>query len=120
MKAVGSEKIANPNDKLKRIVELSGSVKLNENYKNRGLITNVLHEAKASNGDVYGIVQEGKHVYIKIKNGDSFDYVHGKTNINEHSYRSYADALKNLNLMFRDINSNSGHSKNINVFKKKI
>jgi len=79
----------------------------------------VLHEAVASDGKEYAIVQEEKHVYIKTKNGESYDYLTGVENIHEHSYRSYAEALKHLNMMFKQINENVGYKENIDVLKKK-
>ena len=82
-------------------------------------MSNVLHEAVAVDGTEYAIVQESKYVYIKVKNGDSYDYITGVQNIHEHSYKSYADALKNLNLMFKSINEEYGHKENIDVLKKK-
>ena len=112
MKPVGSEKIQNPDEKLARILEIAGVKKdaINESKPLYGRLGNVLHEAVAADGTEYGIVQEEKHVYIKVKN----EQVH------EHSYKSYADALKHLNLMFKQINENVGQSENIDILKKKV
>lgn len=122
MKPIGSEKIQNPDDKLSRILEIAGIKKetINESKPLYGRLSNVLHEAIAADGTEYGIVQEEKHVYIKVKNGQNYQYISGVQNIHEHSYKSYADALKHLNLMFKQINENVGQSENIDILKKKV
>ena len=122
MRPIGSEKIQDPDKKLERILEIAGIKKetVNESKTLIGKIGNVLHEAIAANGNEYAIVQEEKHVYIKTKNGENYDYISGVQNIHEHSYRSYADALKHLNLMFKEINEQVGYEENIDVLKKKV
>ena len=106
MRPIGSEKIQDVDQKLARILEIAGVSKesINENKPLIGHLGNVLHEAVAADGTEYGIVQEEKHVYIKTKNENGeYDYLTGVQNIHEHSYKSYADALKHLNMMFREI-----------------
>jgi hypothetical protein len=123
MKPIGSEKIENVDDKLARILEIAGIKKelVTESAPALGHLSNVLHEAVASNGTEYGIVQEEKHVYIKAKNENGeYDYLTGVQNIHEHSYKSYADALKHLNMMFREINESVDFKENIDVLKKKV
>jgi hypothetical protein len=122
MRPVGSEKIQNADEKLARILEIAGVKKesINESKSLYGKQSNVLHEAVAANGTEYGIVQEEKHVYIKVKNNQGYDYISGVENIHEHSYKSYADALKHLNLMFKQINENVGQIENIDILKKKV
>jgi hypothetical protein len=122
MKPVGSEKIQNVDEKLARILEIAGVKKetINESKPMFGRLSNVLHEAVAADGTEYGIVQEEKHVYIKVKNERGYNYISGVENIHEHSYKSYADALKHLNLMFKQINENVGQNENIDVLKKKV
>jgi hypothetical protein len=122
MKPIGSEKIENVDEKLARILEIAGIKKemINESKPTLGHSSNVLHEAVAANGTEYGIVQEEKHVYIKAKNADGeYDYLSGVQNIHEHSYKSYADALKHLNMMFKQINESVDFKENIDVLKKK-
>ena len=65
-------------------------------------------------------LQEEKHIYIKTKNGENYVYLSGVQNIHEHSYKSYADALKHLNFMFKQINENVGQVDNIDMLKKKV
>jgi hypothetical protein len=121
MKPVGSEKIQDVDQKLARILEIAGVSKetTNENKQLRGHLSNVLHEAVAADGTEYGIVQEEKHVYIKVKAENGYEYLSGIQNIQEHSYRSYADALKHLNMMFKQINESVDYKENIDVLKKK-
>jgi hypothetical protein len=122
MRPIGSEKIENSDEKLNRILEIAGIKKesINESKPLIGKLSNILHEAVAANGDEYAIVQEQNHVYIKTKKGDEYDYITGVQNIHEHSYKSYSDAMKHLNLMFKQINENVGQDENIDIFKKKI
>ena len=122
MRPVGSEKIQDPDKKLDRILEIAGIKKetILESKPLLGKISNVLHEAMAANGTEYAIVQEERHVYIKTKNGEDYDYITGIQNIKEHSYKSYADALKHLNLMFKQINEQVDYTENIDVLKKKV
>lgn len=112
LRPVGSEAIKDPDKKLARILEMAGikkntaTTKINESsIKARKHDETILHTATASNGVVYGIVQEGKHVYIKEAKNGYFEYIDGIQNLREHSHRSYADALKHLNFMFKDINA---------------
>ena len=122
MKNIGSEKIQNVDEKLKRILEISGIVKgaSYERKETYGKQSNILHESKASDGKEYAIVQESKYVYIKVKKNNNYDYLTGAKNIHEHSYKSYADALKHLNMMFKEINERVDYKDNIDVLKKKL
>jgi hypothetical protein len=65
------------------------------------------------NCDLYKIDNWGK-------NGENYVYLSGVQNIHEHSYKSYADALKHLNFMFKQINENVGQVDNIDMLKKKV
>lgn len=121
MRPIGSEKISNPDDKLARIMEIAGIKKGNveETTPQFGKQSSVLHEAVAANGTEFAIVQEAKHVYIKKLVNNEYRYMSGVENIHEHSYSSYAEALKHLNLMFKDINESVGQKENIDILKKK-
>jgi hypothetical protein len=121
MRPIGSEKIENSDEKLNRILEIAGIKKesINESKPLIGKLSNILHEAVAANGEEYAIVQEQNHVYLKTKKGDGYDYITGVQNIHEHSYKSYSDAMKHLNLIFKQINENVGQDENIDIFKKK-
>ncbi len=122
MKAIGSEKIQDIDEKLQRIIEMAGIQKnsIINNEKPFGTTSSILHEAVASNGIEYAIIQEEKYIYLKTKENGRYEYMGGVQNIHEHSYSSYANALKHLNLMFKEINEMSGQKENIDIFKKKI
>ena len=122
MRPIGSEKIQDTDKKLERILEIAGIKKevINESAQTIGKLSNLLHEAVAADGTEYAIVQEEKHSYIKSKNGENYVYLSGVQNIHEHSYKSYADALKHLNFMFKQINENVGQVDNIDMLKKKV
>ena len=122
MTPVGSEKIQDADKKLARIMEIAGIQKdaIKENNVVYGKQSDVLHEAVAADGTEYAIVQEQKHIYIKSKKNDRYDYMTGVQNIHEHSYKTFSDALKHLNMMFKQINENVGHKENIDIIKKKV
>lgn len=120
MKPIGSEKIQNPDEKLKRILEIAGIKHDNVIKENTNPLSNILHEVVAANGEEYAIVQEEKHIYIKKKINEEYEYISGVENIKEFSYKTYSDALKNLNIIFKSINENTGHDDNIDMFKKKV
>jgi hypothetical protein len=117
MKSKNNISDKNWDNNLNKILKNAG---LNVNHQKQadikyGRLGNVLHEIVAPNKKEYAIVQEGKHIYLKVKDGGVYDYIGGVENIREHSYKSYADALKHLNLMFKEINEQMGLKKNINV-----
>ena len=122
MRAVGSEKIQDPDKKLSRILEIAGISKgaIVESTNQYGKQSDVLHEAVASNGNEFAIVQEQKHVYIKVKKNEKYEYMTGVQNIHEHSYKTFSDALKHLNIMFKEINESVGQKENIDILKKKV
>lgn len=121
MRPIGSEKISNVDDKLKRILEIAGISKKHDftEIPVRGSLSNVLHEAVSADGREYGIIQEEKHVYIKEKIDGNYEYMSGVQNIHEYSYRSYAEALKHLNLIFKQINEDAGQIFGVDISKKK-
>lgn len=121
MKSIGSEKIQNPDEKLERIKQIAGITnRVNEEkITHVGRPSDILHESVAANGKEYAIVQEQKYIYIKEKINDNYEYLSGIQNIKEHSYSSYSEALKHLNLMFKEINEMTGHVENVDILKKK-
>lgn len=88
-------------DRLKRLHVLSGIKPVNEN--NQGTLSTVFDTQKI--GDVtYGIVRESGFYFIKstaseIINESTLNYLGGEVNKREYKYKTYADALKNLNLI---------------------
>lgn len=123
MRPIGSEKISNPDQKLARIMEIAGIVKgapSDDVIPFVGKQASVLHEAVAADGTEFAIVQEAKHVYIKKLVNGNYEYMTGVQNIREHSYPYYSEALKQLNLMFKEINEAVGQKDNIDILKKKV
>lgn len=88
-------------ERLQRVKELGGITSINENKK--GTLSTVEYIKKV--GDVtFGVIKESGSYYIKSTNSDiinesTFDYIGGLPNKNEYKYNSYADALKNLNMI---------------------
>jgi hypothetical protein len=120
-RTVGSEKIENVNDKLARIKEMAGITNSNINEDIEVGAKDVLQEVESPDGRIFGIVQSGKHVYIKEKREDGkFYFSEGIENYRHYSYKSYADALKNLNLILKEVKSNKNITEEIDLIKKKV
>jgi hypothetical protein len=117
MRAIGSEKINNIDDRLARIKQIAG---ITENTNKVDQNATIIHEAVAVNGEQYAIIQENKYVYIKKKINESYEYMTGINNIKEFSYKTTADALKHLNLMFKEINELNEHKQQVDILKKKV
>lgn len=123
MRPIGSEKISNLDEKLNRIKHIAGISAVNESTKKtqqNGSKSTILHESVASNGDEYAIVQEEKYIYIKRKINEDYDYMTGVENLREFSFKTYTDALKYLNLMYKNINQLNGIKEGMNILKKKV
>ena len=123
MKPIGSEKIANLDDKLSRIRQIAGitSNSNSESTINENVNPNatVLFESTASNGDEYAIVQEEKYIYLKKKINEKYEYISGVENLREFSFKTYTDALKHLNLIHKEINESTGTVEGTDFLKKK-
>ena len=91
---LGSEKLQG-DAKLKRILELTyfGEKSINESTKTYEFITE-------GNNGVYGIVKEKDGYYVKkgLTEG-TLDYIGGMFMKNKNKFRSYAEALKRLDLL---------------------
>lgn len=123
MRPIGSEKITDAEEKLKRILEIAGitqSSRINPQQRTNGRPASILHEAVGADGEQYAIVQEERHVYIKKKVNESYEYMTGVSNIKEFSYKTYADALKQLNLYFKEINARNNVREGSEILKKKV
>src|SRR5438270_472371 len=116
----GSERIQDNGEKLKRILEIAGVKKapVTEGTKNTAQST-VLHTVEGADGVTYALVQEGSTVYVKQEVDSKYDYIGGLANITEHAHRSYANALKHLNLHLKEINSLVGNKQGTEILKKK-
>lgn len=126
-KGYGSTKLNNADDIHNRMKELMyKGVKLNEE-KNPGNTLNktVLKEMTAPNGIIYALVQENTDVYIKKKTKNGYEYINGIGNSRDYAYPNYSTALKNFNLLLKEINEQTGYQNDINVItesneKKKV
>ena len=126
MRPIGSEKIQDIDKRLARMREIAG-IKESVTSKSEGndstkedTASTIMHEATASNGSEYAIIKEENFVYIKKKVNENYEYMSGIQNLREFSYNTTADALKHLNLMFKEINEMNGHKENVDILKKKV
>jgi hypothetical protein len=108
-------------DKLNRITDLMGRMStLNESksFSELELIK------KGPNGVVYGIIRENHDYFIKTSNKSSgqflaedFNYVGGLHNKYDERYKSYAEAIKHLNMKFDMLNESYNIDSNTNIFE---
>jgi len=102
LKPIGSEKLTGQ-DKINRIMEIARYGDAEKNTTNHVATTSFLKEGK--DGNVYAIIQEKDGYHIKSGlNESNLDYIDGIRNKKKNRFRSYSDALKRLNLMFKPIN----------------
>ena len=108
-------------DKLNRMLDLMGKMNtLNESksYSELELIK------KGPNGVVYGIIRENHDYFIKTSNktsgrflAEDFSYIGGLQNKYDERYKSYAEAIKHLNMKFDMLNESYGIENNTNIFE---
>jgi len=108
-------------DKLNRMLDLM--VKMNtlnesKSYSELELIK------KGPNGVVYGIIRENHDYFIKTSNkalgqflAEDFSYIGGLQNKYDERYKSYAEAIKHLNMKFDMLNESYGIENNTNIFE---
>lgn len=79
---------------------------------------------KGPNGIVYGIIRENRDYFIKTTNktsgqflSEDFNYVGGLQNKYDERYKSYAEAIKHLNMKFDMLNESYGIDSNTNIFE---
>ena len=108
-------------DKMNRIKDLMG--KLDPINESKSLSELELVK-KGPNGIVYGIIRENRDYFIKTSDktsgnfmSEDFNYVGGLKNKGSEKYKSYADALKHLNLKFDMLNESFGIEGNTNLFE---
>ena len=94
-------------DRLKRVQELAG---IKPNYESKkGTLSTVKYTTIGADGKTYGIVQEGGIFFIKntteqVINESTLNYINGLVNKTDYKYKSYPEALRNLNFMMIDLN----------------
>ena len=116
LKSIGSEKLKG-NAKIRRIMEIAryGEVPQNKKYHN----TTLSFSKKAPDGVIYGIIQEKDGYYIKSGlNEDTLEYVSGLANKRKNRFKSYAKALKRINLMLKPINEAYNNGKGTSLFEQ--
>lgn len=108
-------------DKLNRMLDLMSKMNtLNESKS----FSELEFIKKGPNGVVYGIVRENHDYFIKTSRKSSgkflaedFEYVGGLKNKYDERYRSYAEALKHLNMKFDMLNESYGIEEYTNLFE---
>ena len=100
---------------LSRIHELMGSVGGSSATKN----PRIIKESSAANGKKYAVVKENAQYLIKESINGSFQYINGLKNKTDFTYRSYSEALKQLNFMHGSLNEAYDFREGINLFEDK-
>lgn len=108
-------------DKLNRIKDLMGRMTTLNESKSHSELELI---KKGPNGIVYGIVRENHDYFIKTSEKNSgelfaedFNYIGGLQNKFDERYKSYSEALKQLNLKFDMLNESYGIEENTNLFE---
>ena len=108
-------------DKLNRIKDLMGQMNILTESKTLSELELI---KKGPNGVVYGIIRENHDYFIKTSDktsgkflAEDFNYVGGLQNKYEERYKSYADAIKHLNMKFDMLNESFGIMENNNIFE---
>jgi hypothetical protein len=114
LRPIGSEKLQGM-DKINRIMEIA---RYNENRpKPINEDKSTEYSKTLSDGKTYRIDKEKNGYVLKrtiSESTDSFDYLEPMKN--RKYYSSYSQALKRLNLVTKEVNSNEGYSRNMSLF----
>ena len=105
IKPIGSERLEGT-DKLRRIMEIAKYNVVPKQEINDLSTTN--YTIRLADGNLYGIVKE-KSGYIIKKGLNESDLDYSEPMRNRKHYRSYADAMKKLNLVVSEVNRNEGN-----------
>ena len=105
IKPIGSEKLEGM-DKLRRIMEIAKYNVVPKQEINDLSTTN--YTIRLADGNLYGIVKE-KSGYIIKKGLNESNLDYSEPMRSRKHYRSYADAMKKLNLVVSEINRNEGN-----------
>tara|TARA_R110000765_G_scaffold367984_2_gene458038 strand:+ start:51 stop:1220 length:1170 start_codon:yes stop_codon:yes gene_type:complete len=73
-------------------------------------------QKNAVDGKTYGIVKENSYYIIKEHNGRNYGYINGLKNKTDFKYNSYAEAMKQMNLMFGSLNEAYGYEEGVDLF----
>lgn len=112
LKPVGSEKLQGM-DKIKRMIEIA---RYKENVPNSiNENTSLEYKKVLSDGNTYQIVKEKNGYVIKSGLNESVsEYIEPMKH--RRYYSSYSQALKRLNIIAKEVNSNIGYDKNVSLF----
>ena len=120
LRPLGSEKLEGM-DKLRRIMEIAKYNEVPKQEINDLSTTN--YTIRLADGNLYGIVKE-KSGYIIKKGLNESELEYSEPMRNRKYYRSYADAMKKLNLVVSEVNRNEGNDFEVPLIgeqpKKKI
>ena len=105
IKPIGSEKLEGM-DKLRRIMEIAKYKEVPRQEINDLSTTN--YTIRLADGNLYGIVKE-KSGYIIKKGLNESNLDYSEPMRSRKHYRSYADAMKKLNLVVSEVNRNEGN-----------
>lgn len=105
LRPLGSEKLEGI-DKLRRIMEIAKYNEVPKQEINDLSTTN--YTIRLADGNLYGIVKE-KSGYIIKKGLNESELGYSEPMRNRKYYRSYADAMKKLNLVVSEVNRNEGN-----------
>ena len=106
-----------------RIDEQMSRMQFLMEYKNtpKTTKTGIDYHINANDGKTYGIIREGNMYYIKTTTPDkadlreSYEYLGGFNNRNEHGYKSFNEASKHLELEIMGINESCGKHEDVSV-----
>lgn len=112
LRPLGSEKLTGDN-KIKRILEIA-------NFKNNVVEEKNITESVVTlaDGKTYGIEREklGYIIKVKLDESETFEY---RTNIKNRKYhKSYSQALKEMNLLAKELNRLNEQDQNIDLFNE--
>ena len=105
IKPIGSERLEGM-DKLRRIMEIAKYKEVPRQEINDLSTTN--YTIRLADGNLYGIVKE-KSGYIIKKGLNESNLDYSEPMRSRKHYRSYADAMKKLNLVVSEVNRNEGN-----------
>lgn len=114
LRPIGSEKLQGK-DKINRIMEIA---RYNENIpKPINEDTSIEYSKLLTDNNKYQIVKEKSgYVIKKSVNESEYDYIEPMKN--RKYYSSYSQAMKRLNLIAKEVNTNSGYGKNVSLFNE--
>lgn len=102
LKPIGSEKLTG-DAKIKRIMEIARFGETNKNTENH--TSTISFKKKSVDGNTYAIIQERDGYYLKCGlNESKLEYISGFMNKKRDRFKSYAGALKRMNLIFKPLN----------------